>query len=75
MSRYYVGKFNQHNGRRFRRCVYDLNNPPEMSAQDRGSAKRRERMNGRAGIEPKGKREIGPRFGKLNHKSEVREFD
>ena len=37
------GKFNQHNGRRFRRCVYDLNNPPEMSAQDRGSAKRRER--------------------------------
>jgi hypothetical protein len=32
-------------------------------------------MDGRAGIEPKGKREIGPRVGKLNHKSEVREFD
>lgn len=29
-------------------------------------------MDGRAGIEPKGKREIGPRVGKLNHKSEVR---
>ena len=28
-------------------------------------------MDGRAGIEPKGKREIGPRVGKLNHKSEV----
>jgi hypothetical protein len=24
-----------------RRCAYDLNNPPEMSAQDRGSAKKR----------------------------------
>jgi hypothetical protein len=32
---------------------YDLNNPPEMSAQDRGSAKKKKV--GRAGIEPKGK--------------------